>query len=134
MEQITNLRTTPNMACWRPCDAVESAVAWKAAVERNDGPSALIFSRQGLPHQARDDAQLNNVARGAYTLVDCDGEPDAIIIATGSEVGISVDAAASLAAQGRKGARGFHALRRGICPARFRLIENLYYLPPSLAA
>ena len=100
VEQITNLRTTPNMALWRPCDAVESAVAWKAAIERNDGPSSLIFSRQGLPHQQRDDAQLANVARGAYTLVDCAGTPDAIIIATGSETGIAVDAAAKLNAEG----------------------------------
>lgn len=102
VEQITNLRTTPNMHCWRPCDAVESAVAWKSAIERKDGPSALIFSRQGLPHQSRDDAQLADVARGAYTLVDCDGTPEAIIIATGSEVGLAVDAANALTEQGRK--------------------------------
>ena len=102
VEQIASLRTTPNMALWRPCDAVESAVAWKAAIERKEGPSSLIFSRQVLPHQARDDAQLANVARGAYTLIDCDGAPDAIIIATGSEVAIAVDAAASLNAAGRR--------------------------------
>ncbi|MCV6605812.1 MAG: transketolase, partial [Porticoccaceae bacterium] len=102
VEQISNLRTTPNMACWRPCDAVESAVAWKAAIERKDGPSALIFSRQGLPHQSRDEAQLASVARGAYTLIDCDGAPEAILIATGSEVGLAVDAAAQLTESGRK--------------------------------
>ncbi|MGS2723438.1 transketolase [Porticoccus sp. GXU_MW_L64] len=102
IEQIANLRTTPNMHCWRPCDAVESAVAWKSAIERKGGPSALIFSRQGLPHQARDAAQLSDVARGAYTLLDCDGTPDAILIATGSEVGIAVEAAAKLTEAGRK--------------------------------
>ena len=102
VEQIASLRMTPNMALWRPCDAVESAVAWKSAIERKDGPSSLIFSRQGLPHQARNDEQLANVARGAYTLIDSDGEPDAILIATGSEVGLAVDAAARLTEAGRK--------------------------------
>ncbi|UTW44560.1 transketolase [bacterium SCSIO 12696] len=102
VEQITNLRTTPNMHCWRPCDAVESAVAWKGAIERRDGPSALIFSRQNLPHQQRNAQQLADVARGAYTLVDCDGTPEAILIATGSEVGLAMDAAAKLSEAGRK--------------------------------
>ncbi|MDM3870849.1 transketolase [Porticoccus sp. W117] len=102
VEQITNLRTTPNMHCWRPCDAVESAVAWKGAIERRDGPSALIFSRQNLPHQQRNAQQLADVARGAYTLVDCDCTPEAILIATGSEVGLAVDAAAKLSETGRK--------------------------------
>ncbi|OZG70222.1 transketolase [Hahella sp. CCB-MM4] len=102
IEQIANLRTTPNMSTWRPCDAVESAVAWKAAITREDGPTAMIFSRQGLPHQARTDEQLSNVARGGYVLKDCDGQPDLILIATGSEIGLAVDAAAKLSEQGKK--------------------------------
>ena len=102
VEQLTALRSTPNLDTWRPCDAVESAICWKAALERDDGPAALIFSRQGLAHQARDDQQLANVARGAYTLSDCDTDPDAIIIATGSEVQLALDAKAVLEQQGRK--------------------------------
>ena len=102
IEQIANLRGTPNMSVWRPCDTVESAVAWKAAIERRDGPTALIFSRQNLPHQQRNDAQLNNVARGAYVLKDCSGTPEVILIATGSEVGLAVDAHAKLTGQGRR--------------------------------
>jgi len=102
VEQLTSLRTTPNMRTWRPCDAVESAVAWKAAIQRRDGPSALIFSRQNLPHQQRDDAQLAAVARGGYVLRDCAGEPEAILIATGSEVALAMAAADRLAETGRR--------------------------------
>ena len=102
VEQTATLRMIPNMQVWRPCDAVESAICWKSAIERTDGPSCLIFSRQNLNHQDRDAATLANVVRGGYTLVDCDGEPEAIIIATGSEVGIAVDAANALTASGRK--------------------------------
>ena len=102
IEQVANLRHTPNMSCWRPCDAVESAVAWKAALERTDGPSALVFSRQNLPHQARTDAQISDIARGGYILRDTDGEPEAILIATGSEVGLAMDAADVLAAEGKQ--------------------------------
>ncbi|MCK9467840.1 MAG: transketolase [Porticoccaceae bacterium] len=102
VEQLTNLRTTPHMNTWRPCDAVESAVAWKAAIERRDGPSALIFSRQNLPHQQRDDAQLAAIARGGYVLKDCQGVPEAILIATGSEVTLVMAAAEKLAAAGRQ--------------------------------
>jgi transketolase len=101
VEQLTSLRTTPNVQTWRPCDAVESAVSWKAAIERKDGPSALIFSRQNLAHQARSDAQLAAVARGAYVLVEPAGTLDGILIATGSEVQLAVDAAAQLAEQGK---------------------------------
>src|SRR5690606_15946442 len=87
VEQIANLRLTPNMHTWRPCDTVESAVAWKAAIERKDGPSSLIFSRQNLPCMARDEDTLGKVARGGYVLHQTGaGTPDAIIIATGSEV------------------------------------------------
>jgi transketolase len=102
VEQLTSLRSTPNLDTWRPCDAVESAVSWKAALERSDGPSALIFSRQNLVHQPRNDEQLANIARGAYILSDCDTDPDAIIIATGSEVQLAIDAKAVLEQQGRK--------------------------------
>jgi len=96
VEQIATLRLMPNMSLWRPCDSVETAVAWKAAVERKDGPSSLIFSRQGLPHQERSDEQIANIARGGYVLKDCDGTPDAIIISTGSEVALAMGAAEKL--------------------------------------
>jgi transketolase len=102
VEQLTALRATPNMHTWRPCDAVESAVAWKAAIERRNGPSSLVFSRQGLPHQSRDPQQLADVARGAYVLRDCADTPDAILIATGSEVHLAMAAAEQLAAKGRQ--------------------------------
>ena len=102
IEQLASLRGTPNLDTWRPADAVESAVAWKFAIERNDGPSALIFSRQNLPHQARSEQQLADVARGAYVLRDCAGEPELILIATGSEVGLAMQAAAVLSEQGRQ--------------------------------
>ncbi|MEQ5835239.1 transketolase [Marinobacter sp. NFXS9] len=102
IEQLATLRVTPNMHVWRPADAVESAVAWKAALERNDGPSSLVFSRQGLPHQDRTAAQLADIAKGAYVLSDSDGTPDLILIATGSEVGLAQDAAAQLREQGQK--------------------------------
>ncbi len=93
VEQIPTMRMIPNMAVWRPCDTVESAVAWKAAVDNTTGPSCLIFSRQGLPHQTRTDAQIADIAKGGYVLKDCDGTPDVIVIATGSEIGIAVEAA-----------------------------------------
>jgi len=102
VEQLTALRATPNMQTWRPCDTVESAVAWKAAIERQDGPSSLIFSRQGLPHQARGEQQVADIARGAYVLKECAGTPDAILIATGSEVQLAVAAAEQLAATGKQ--------------------------------
>ncbi|MEW8658016.1 MAG: transketolase [Candidatus Thiodiazotropha endolucinida] len=94
IEQIPTLRMIPNMDVWRPCDGVETAVAWKAAVEKKDGPSSLIFSRQGLAHQERSDEQIANIAKGGYVVRDCEGTPDAIVIATGSEVGIAIQAAA----------------------------------------
>ncbi|TNC82485.1 MAG: transketolase [Oleiphilus sp.] len=102
VEQMASLRTTPNMSLWRPCDAVESAVAWKCALERKDGPSALVFSRQGLPHQERSEAQVADIEKGAYILRDCEGTPDLILIATGSEVGLAQSAADVLAEQGHK--------------------------------
>ncbi|MDT8403118.1 transketolase [Sulfuriflexus sp.] len=96
IEQIPTLRMIPNMAVWRPCDAVESAVCWARAIERKDGPSTLIFSRQGLPHQTRTDAQIAAISKGGYILKDCDGTPDAIIIATGSEVALAMGAAEAM--------------------------------------
>jgi transketolase len=90
VEQIPTLRMIPNMALWRPCDAVETAVSWKAAIERRDGPSCLVFSRQNLKHQARNAEQIESIALGGYVLRDCEGTPDAIIIATGSEVELAV--------------------------------------------
>ena len=102
VEQLANLRMTPNMSVWRPCDAAETAVAWKAGIERRDGPTSLVFSRQGLPAQARDAEQLANVAKGGYVLQDCAGTPDLILIATGSEVGLAMDSAKALTAKGRK--------------------------------
>ncbi|EPL9570712.1 transketolase [Providencia rettgeri] len=102
VEQLASLRVTPNVSTWRPCDQVESAVAWKYAVERKDGPSALIFSRQNLEQQPRTAEQLANIEKGAYVLKDCAGTPELIFIATGSEVELAVKAADQLAAEGRK--------------------------------
>ena len=104
IEQIANLRSTPNMHCWRPADTVESAVAWKSAIERKDGPSALVFSRQNLPHIDRDAATLNAVQKGGYVVKDSvkDGtDPEFIFIATGSEVSLALDAAEALTAEGK---------------------------------
>ena len=100
VEQLTALRSTPNLETWRPCDTVESAVSWKSAIERDGGPSALIFSRQSLTPQTRSQEQLADVAKGGYILKDPDGKLDAIIIATGSEVEIAVDAAQALFSKG----------------------------------
>jgi transketolase len=100
VEHVASLRLIPNLQVWRPCDSVESAVAWKCALENLDGPSALIFTRQGLPHQPRTKAQLENVARGGYVLLEAQGNPDALIIATGSEVGLAVAAANDLSSRG----------------------------------
>ena len=102
VEHLASLRYIPNNDVWRPCDAVESAVAWKQAIVRQDGPSCLVFSRQNLPHQPRTDAQVSEIARGGYVLADADGTPDVILIATGSEVGLATQAKATLDAQGIK--------------------------------
>ena len=101
VEQIASLRLTPNMSTWRPCDQVESAVSWKLAIERKDGPSALIFSRQNLAQQDRNAEQVANIAKGGYILKDCEGQPELILIATGSEVELAVEAAAQLSADGK---------------------------------
>ncbi len=102
VEQTATLRMIPNMQVWRPCDSVETAVAWKAAIERKDGPTALILSRQNLPHVSRTPAQIDAIRRGGYVVRDCDGTPDAIIIATGSEVDLALKAAEELAGKGKK--------------------------------
>ncbi|ODB34120.1 transketolase [Pseudoalteromonas sp. BMB] len=101
VEQMANLRTTPNLASWRPCDQVESAVAWQQAVERADGPSALVFTRQGLAQQPRTAEQVAAIKQGGYVL-SCDGEPELILIATGSEVQLAVESADKLRAEGKK--------------------------------
>ncbi|AMC99148.1 transketolase [Halomonas chromatireducens] len=113
IEQLTNLRTTPNLSTWRPCDAVETAAAWDAAIKRNSGPTALVLSRQNLPHQARTKQQLAEIQRGGYILRDCAGTPALILIATGSEVGLAMEAAAELEGQG-------HAVRVVSMPSAYR--------------
>ena len=100
VEQLTTLRVTPNLSVWRPADSVEAAVAWKAAIERSQGPTALVFSRQSLPHLERSTAQLAAIARGGYVLRDCTGQPELLLIATGSEVSICVTAWSLLQRQG----------------------------------
>jgi len=101
VEQLTALRATPNLYTWRPCDAVESAIAWKLAIQRESGPTALIFSRQTLPAQIADSAQVQHAHRGGYVLVQEEGTLDAIVIATGSEVALAVEAAERLKTAGR---------------------------------
>ena len=96
VEHLASLRYIPNNDVWRPCDAVESAVAWRAAIERREGPSCLVFSRQNLPHQPRTGAQVRDIARGGYVLKDSAGTPEIILIATGSEVALAMEAAARL--------------------------------------
>ncbi|MFH4411478.1 transketolase [Vibrio diabolicus] len=102
VEQMASLRLTPNMSTWRPCDQVESAVAWKLAIERKGAPTALIFSRQNLAQQERTAEQVADIAKGGYILKDCEGKPELILIATGSEVELAVEAAAQLTAEGKK--------------------------------
>ncbi|OCG03338.1 transketolase [Gilliamella apis] len=102
VEQMASLRVTPNVSTWRPCDQVESAIAWQYAIERKDGPTALIFSRQNLKQQERTEQQLANVYRGGYILNDCSGTPELILIATGSEVELAVEAYHKLTEAGKK--------------------------------
>jgi transketolase len=103
VEHLASLRYIPNNHVWRPCDAVESAVAWKCAIERRNGPSCLVFSRQNLQHQQRDETQLADVARGGYVLLDSpDARFDLLLLATGSEVELAMQSARALIAQGRK--------------------------------
>lgn len=102
VEQLASLRLTPNMETWRGCDQVEVAVSWQQAIERQDGPSALVLTRQPLEQQARSAEQLNNIARGGYVLVDCDGQPELILISAGSEVALAVAAARTLQQEGHQ--------------------------------
>lgn len=102
VEQAATLRLIPNMTVWRPCDAVESAIAWKMAIEKATGPSSLLFSRQKLAHMDRTPEQIENIKKGAYVLLDCEGDPEVIIIATGSEVEMAMSAARKLNETGRK--------------------------------
>jgi len=102
VEHTASLRIMPNMRVWRPCDTVETAVAWRDAIERRDGPTSLVLTRQGLPHQSRSNEQIQLIRRGGYILNDCEGTPDIILIATGSEVALAVNAADALAADGVK--------------------------------
>jgi transketolase len=102
VEHTASLRIMPNMSVWRPCDTVETAVAWRSALERRDGPTSLILTRQGLPHQDRSDKQIAAIARGGYILRDTAGTPDIILIATGSEVELATAAATELNAEGIK--------------------------------
>jgi transketolase len=102
IENLAHLRMTPNMEVWRPADATEAAVAWKKAIERRDGPTSLVFTRQGVPGLTRSAEQVAAIEKGAYAIVDCDGTPDLILIATGSEVSLAVEAAKVLSGKGKK--------------------------------
>ncbi|MDH3418518.1 MAG: transketolase [Gammaproteobacteria bacterium] len=102
VEHLASLRAMPNMWVWRPCDGVETAVAWRSAIERNDGPASLVLTRQGVPHMPRTAAQVDAIARGGYILADADGEPELVLIASGSEVGLVVEAAKRLNGEGRR--------------------------------
>src|SRR5882672_4055098 len=102
IEHLASLRLIPNLTLWRPCDAVETAAAWGAAIENRDGPTCLIFTRQSVVHEARDAAQVAAIRRGGYVLIDSEGPPEAIVIATGSEVGIAAEAVRAVAAKGKK--------------------------------
>jgi len=102
VEQTATLRLIPGIQVWRPCDAVETTVSWKSAFERQDGPSILVFSRQNLPHVSRTKQQIADISKGGYVISDCDGHPEAIIIATGSEVELALNAADVLKAAGKK--------------------------------
>ena len=102
IEHLASLRAMPNLHLWRPCDAVESAVSWAAALERKNGPTALVFTRQGLAQQPRTPEQLVALRKGGYVLIDSNGPPEAIVIATGSEVGFAADAVKELQAAGKR--------------------------------
>ena len=112
VEHTASLRIMPNMRVWRPCDTVETAVAWRDAIERMNGPTSLILTRQGLPHQVRSEEQVRAINCGGYVLRDCDGTPDLIFIATGSEVALAATAAEELGRH--RGSRGVDAVHRGV--------------------
>jgi transketolase len=102
VEHLTSLRAMPNLSLWRPCDALESAVAWIAALERRTGPTALVLTRQPLPQQTRTTEQQAAVRRGGYALIDCVGAPEALVMATGSEIAIAAQAVKALNDRGRR--------------------------------
>jgi transketolase len=102
VEHLSSLRLIPGMTLWRPCDAVETAASWVAAIEHRDGPTSLALTRQSVPHQQRTEAQIAAIRRGGYTLIDCEGVPECIVIATGSEVGIAAEAVRELQKRGRR--------------------------------
>ncbi|MEE9570989.1 MAG: transketolase C-terminal domain-containing protein, partial [Gammaproteobacteria bacterium] len=102
IEHLASLRAMPNMSVWRPCDGVETAVAWRAALEHADGPTSLILTRQSVPHMPRTTDQIDAVAQGGYILLDSDGDPELIFIATGSEVGLAMSVARQLQQDGRR--------------------------------
>jgi transketolase len=101
IEHLSSLRAMPGLTLWRPCDAVETAVAWVAAIEHH-GPTALVLTRQGLPQQARTPAQIDAIRRGGYVLIDCQGTPECLVLATGSEIGIAAEAVSALNGAGRR--------------------------------
>jgi len=132
VEHVASLRLIPNLEVWRPADKVETAVAWRQAIVRRDGPTALVLTRQGVAHQARSAEQVEAIGRGGYILRDCDAEPAAILIATGSEVGLAVAAAESLESRG-VGVRVVSMPN----PGRFLAQDDAYrasVLPASVAA
>jgi transketolase len=102
VEHLPSLRIIPNMIVWRPCDSTETAVAWAEAIQHRSGPTTLALTRQALPQQTRDEQQIANIRRGGYVLKDCEGTPEAILIATGSEVALAIEAAAQLQQNGRR--------------------------------
>jgi transketolase len=102
IEHLTSLRAMPNLSLWRPCDALETAIAWIAAIERRSGPTALVLTRQALPQQPRSAEQQAAVRRGGYVLIECVGAPEALVIATGSEIGIAAQAVKTLNDRGRR--------------------------------
>ena len=132
VEQLTTLRSTPNLETWRPCDTIESAACWKRALERHNGPSALVFSRQNLTAQLRSKQQVADISRGGYILYEASGDLDAIIIATGSEVGLALDSANLLSE------KGINARVVSMpCAEIFSAQESTYrdaVLPPTLRA
>jgi transketolase len=133
VEHLASLRLIPNLAVWRPCDKVETLAAWGAAVVRRGGPTALVLTRQGLPHQPRSESQIANIARGAYVLKEAGtGKPDAVIMATGSEVALAMAAAAVLESEGV----GIRVVSMPN-PDLFESQERAYrdeVLPPSISA
>ncbi|MBT8093143.1 MAG: transketolase [Gammaproteobacteria bacterium] len=132
VEHTASLRLMPNMSVWRPCDAVETAIAWRYAIERRNGPTSLVLTRQGVPHQQRSSQQIADAARGGYILRDCDGLPDILLIATGSEVALAVSATKALQKDGIK-ARVISMPSTGVFDAQDARYKDTV-LPPQIGA